>query len=336
MGLNLALPVFDVARVFQIRVDLILVVKIISQGGMDLGRSQVAKALEDLVDAHAELIISGDAVDGDPRPRDERPSPGDAGIRRDIGVIQFLGCQRHVSPSLFSESLPLPQTEIIPRKQLNFICRIEQIGESVNLKIMPGTPTQKTTQETASFLSETEVHMEKTGNDRGNGAGELAGSDMVSEGKGDWAGSRVASTAKWSVLVYMAGDNNLDGAALRDIEEMARAGSDALCSVVNNFSFPLSYRGNGDIYRGYAYLHGAAPFKQPSKRGNGMLIRHRDGGSISALCTSPFPTPQGRYPRSSLYDGENATMNPPLAGESFYRSSGPSRTFLYPGARTCH
>jgi len=85
MGLNLALPVFDVARVFQIRIDLSLVVKIISQGGMDLGRSQVAKALEDLVDAHAELIISGDAVDGDPRPRDERPSPGDAGIRRDIG-----------------------------------------------------------------------------------------------------------------------------------------------------------------------------------------------------------------------------------------------------------
>jgi hypothetical protein len=40
-----------------------------------------------------------------------------------------------ISPSLFSESLPLPQTEIIPRKQLNFICRIEQIGESVNLKI---------------------------------------------------------------------------------------------------------------------------------------------------------------------------------------------------------
>ncbi len=31
--------------------------------------------------------------------------------------------------------------------------------------------------------------------------------------------------AKWTVMVYMAGDNNLDGAALRDIEEMARAGS---------------------------------------------------------------------------------------------------------------
>ena len=31
--------------------------------------------------------------------------------------------------------------------------------------------------------------------------------------------------AKWTVMVYMAGDNNLDGAALQDIKEMARVGS---------------------------------------------------------------------------------------------------------------
>ncbi len=31
--------------------------------------------------------------------------------------------------------------------------------------------------------------------------------------------------AKWTVMVYMAGDNNLDGAALRDIKEMAQVGS---------------------------------------------------------------------------------------------------------------
>jgi len=31
--------------------------------------------------------------------------------------------------------------------------------------------------------------------------------------------------AKWTFIVYMAGDNNLDGAALRDITEMAKAGS---------------------------------------------------------------------------------------------------------------
>jgi hypothetical protein len=36
---------------------------------------------------------------------------------------------------------------------------------------------------------------------------------------------RTAGQAKWTFMVYMAGDNNLDGAALRDIAEMAKAGS---------------------------------------------------------------------------------------------------------------
>ena len=42
---------------------------------------------------------------------------------------------------------------------------------------------------------------------------------------GSVTGSQAASQAKWTFMVYMAGDNNLDGAALRDIAEMARAGS---------------------------------------------------------------------------------------------------------------
>ena len=42
---------------------------------------------------------------------------------------------------------------------------------------------------------------------------------------GSVTGNRAASQAKWTFMVYMAGDNNLDGAALRDIAEMARAGS---------------------------------------------------------------------------------------------------------------
>ena len=42
---------------------------------------------------------------------------------------------------------------------------------------------------------------------------------------GSVTGNRAAGKAKWTVMVYMAGDNNLDGAALRDIEEMARVGS---------------------------------------------------------------------------------------------------------------
>ncbi len=35
------------------------------------------------------------------------------------------------------------------------------------------------------------------------------------------AQSVTSGKAKWTVMVYMAGDNNLDGAALRDITEMA-------------------------------------------------------------------------------------------------------------------
>ena len=42
---------------------------------------------------------------------------------------------------------------------------------------------------------------------------------------GSVTGSRAAGQAKWTFMVYMAGDNNLDGAALRDIAEMAKAGS---------------------------------------------------------------------------------------------------------------
>lgn len=42
---------------------------------------------------------------------------------------------------------------------------------------------------------------------------------------GGVTGNRAAGKAKWTFMVYMAGDNNLDGAALRDIAEMAKAGS---------------------------------------------------------------------------------------------------------------
>ena len=39
------------------------------------------------------------------------------------------------------------------------------------------------------------------------------------------AASSASGKAKWTVMVYMAGDNNLDGAVLRDIAEMAKVGS---------------------------------------------------------------------------------------------------------------
>ena len=41
-----------------------------------------------------------------------------------------------------------------------------------------------------------------------------------------------SAKAKWTVMVYMAGDNNLDSAALRDIAEMAQVGSSKKVHIV--------------------------------------------------------------------------------------------------------
>ena len=49
--------------------------------------------------------------------------------------------------------------------------------------------------------------------------------EKAGEDRGGKADQRSTGQAKWTFMVYMAGDNNLDGAALRDIAEMAKAGS---------------------------------------------------------------------------------------------------------------
>ena len=49
--------------------------------------------------------------------------------------------------------------------------------------------------------------------------------EKAGEDRSGRAEQRTTSQAQWTFLVYMAGDNNLDGAALRDIAEMAKAGS---------------------------------------------------------------------------------------------------------------
>ena len=49
--------------------------------------------------------------------------------------------------------------------------------------------------------------------------------EKAGEDRSGRADQRTTGQAKWTFLVYMAGDNNLDGAALRDIAEMAKAGS---------------------------------------------------------------------------------------------------------------
>ena len=43
---------------------------------------------------------------------------------------------------------------------------------------------------------------------------------------------QVSGKAKWTFMVFMAGDNNLDAAALRDITEMAQAGSTAEVNII--------------------------------------------------------------------------------------------------------
>jgi len=42
-----------------------------------------------------------------------------------------------------------------------------------------------------------------------SGAGDLAGSDMANERKGDRAGNRATGQAKWTFMVYMAGNNGI-------------------------------------------------------------------------------------------------------------------------------
>jgi len=49
--------------------------------------------------------------------------------------------------------------------------------------------------------------------------------EKAGEDRSGTTSHRTTGHAKWTFMVYMAGDNNLDGAALRDIAEMAKAGS---------------------------------------------------------------------------------------------------------------
>jgi len=49
--------------------------------------------------------------------------------------------------------------------------------------------------------------------------------EKAGENRRGRAAQRTTGQAKWPFMVYMAGDNNLDGAALRDIAEMAKVGS---------------------------------------------------------------------------------------------------------------
>ena len=45
-------------------------------------------------------------------------------------------------------------------------------------------------------------------------------------------GGKMRSRAKWTVMVYMAGDNNLESAAMVDLKEMAKVGSTSDVNIV--------------------------------------------------------------------------------------------------------
>lgn len=49
------------------------------------------------------------------------------------------------------------------------------------------------------------------------------------------AKSKAPAAKKWTILVYLAGDNNLDGAGVTDIGEMKKVGSDANINVLVQF-----------------------------------------------------------------------------------------------------
>ena len=52
---------------------------------------------------------------------------------------------------------------------------------------------------------------------------------------GDLSGTSAGTTAKWTFMVYLDGDNNLEGAGIDDFLEMASAGSDANVNIVVQF-----------------------------------------------------------------------------------------------------
>jgi hypothetical protein len=62
------------------------------------------------------------------------------------------------------------------------------------------------------------------------------------------------TTKKWTVMVYLAGDNNLDGAGLVDLKEMKSVGSTDAVNIIAQFD----RQGNKGESRRY-YLHKGGP-----------------------------------------------------------------------------
>jgi hypothetical protein len=149
-----------------------------------------------------------------------------------------------------------------------------------------------------------EAHMESQGKDRG-----------------DRADRRTSGQAKWTFMVYMAGDNNLDGAALRDIAEMAKAGSTQdvhilvqLDRIEDNLTrrFRITPGGGfkkdcietfGDTNTGdpqilYSFVKWATD-KYPADRYALILWNHGSGWWVDAKSRAAGPA--GKRPRQPLF-----------------------------------
>ena len=149
---------------------------------------------------------------------------------------------------------------------------------------------------------------------------EKANNDMAHEGKGD----KAIVQAKWTFMVYMAGDNNLDDAALRDIAEMAQAGSTKEVNILvqldrieDNLTrrFRITQGGGfktdciesfGDTNTGdpqilYDFVKWAAD-NHPADRYALILWNHGSGWWEDAKSRAAGPAQDVISPRSALHD----------------------------------
>jgi hypothetical protein len=148
--------------------------------------------------------------------------------------------------------------------------------------------------------------------------------------------------AKWTVMAYMAGDNNLDGAALRDIDEMAKVGStkDVNCLVqLDRIEDKLTRRfritkgggfdrdciekfgdtNTGDPQVLYDFVRWAVE-KYPAERYFLILWNHGSGWWEDARSRAAAPQPWTGTPRRRPYQPLFRKNNPGPSGHSTHRS----------------
>jgi hypothetical protein len=147
--------------------------------------------------------------------------------------------------------------------------------------------------------------------------------------------------AKWTVMAYMAGDNNLDGAALRDIDEMAKVGSTKDVNVLVQLDriedkltrrFRITRGGGfekdciekfGDTNTGdpqvlYDFVRWAVE-KYPAERYFLILWNHGSGWWEDARSRAAAPQPVTGTPRCRRYN-PLFRKNPGALGHSTHRS----------------